>query len=76
LEYTAAVSALQAEPAHPGGRVVPEFRMLFILPRRVLALQEMKQLLPANFLARCLHEERASPSRADSCIDFPQQVLG
>jgi hypothetical protein len=50
--------------------------MVFILPRRVLALQKLHELLPANFLSRCFYQEGAAPSRADQGVDFLEQVFG
>jgi len=50
--------------------------MIFGLPRGVLAIEKMQQLLPANFLARRLDQEGTAPSGTDQGIDLPEQVFG
>jgi hypothetical protein len=69
-------TTLRPEFAHPGGCALRQFWMVFILPRRVLALQKLHELLPANFLSRCFYQEGAAPSRADQGVDFLEQVFG
>jgi hypothetical protein len=46
--------ALRPQRAYPGGRTLLQLRMLPLLPRRFLTLQESQQLPSPHFLPRCL----------------------
>lgn len=50
--------------------------MICAAPRRLLPLQEMKQLLAANFIAGSFGQKSAAPAGTDKRVNVAKQVFG